>query len=512
MKIGEVVSASVSEGLDVKLELENPEELKVGYPIIVEGKKYDFYCIVRDIYTPASELIERIACSSYAKAAIPLSPPGMHQGFTGNALFYKAELKVVQLIDKTGKTGEVETIPPYFAAVRLAKKEDVEKIYSPAKESISMGTLRGIKDFEIPVDLFKLTEKPFAIFGRTGTGKSMLCKILCASIIAKQAAALLIFDMHQEYGMFSRADNSPGLKFFFPSSVEIFTLDPEGNKEARPFLIDPVEITPSDLIIAFQDLSPAMIDAIYVIQGRKRGRSIVDSIKSASPEDYEGKIHAGVLQALKRRVARLDRFTFIRPATGDVFSQITGLIKAGKSIVLDFGRFGQDSTAYLFIANLLSRRLYDLYVEKSDELPRLVVFLEEAHKFLSPEVLQHTIFDKLARETRKFNLILALIDQRPARIDEEVGSQLANRLVLSLKEPRDISSSLAGVPDRGVWEAIVGTIAPRTVLMVGDAIKVPTVIDIMRYDADSIKKHLKLKTMDAKEIARMAENVEEIFK
>ncbi len=511
MKIGEVVSASVSNGLDVKLELENPEDLKVGYPVIVEGKKYDFYCIVKDIYTPSSELIERIACSSYAKLAIPLSAPGLHQGFTGSALFYKAQLKVVQLIDKNGKPREVETIPPYFASVRLARKEDVEKIYTSTRDSLSIGTLRGIKDFEIPVDLSKLTEKPFAIFGRTGSGKSILCKILCCSIIAKQSASLVIFDMHQEYGMFSKTDNSPGLKFFFPSSVEIFTLDPD-NKAARALLIDPAEITPSDLIVALQDLSPAMIDAIYIIQAKKRGRSLIEAIKSATPEEYEGKIHAAALQALKRRIERLDRFTFIRPTAGDFFAQITSLIKARKSIVLDFGRFGNESTAYLFIANLLARRLYDFYMERSSELPRLVIFLEEAHKFLAPEVLNYTIFDKLARETRKFNLILALVDQRPARIDEEVRSQLANRIILSLKEPSDISSSLAGVPDRNVWEIIVGSIPPRTTLVIGDAIKVPTVIEIMHYDSSTMKQHLKLRTMDAQEIARIAEQAEEIFK
>jgi DNA helicase HerA-like ATPase len=511
MKIGEVVNASVSNGLDVKLELENPEELKVGYPVIVEGKKYDFYCIVKDIYTPSSELIERIACSSFAKLAIPLSTPGLHQGFTGSALFYKAQLKVVQLIDKNGKTREVETIPHYFAPVRLARKGDVEKIYTPTKDSLSIGNLRGIKDFEIPLDLSKLTEKPFAIFGRTGSGKSVLCKILCCSIIAKQAAVLLIFDMHQEYGMFSKTDNSPGLKFFFPANVEIFTLDPD-NKAARVLLIDPREITPSDLIVAFQDLSPAMIDAIYAIQARKRGRSLIEAIKTAAPEEYEGKLHAAALQALKRRVERLDRFTFIKSISNDFFAQIISLIKAGQSIVLDFGRFGNDSTAYLFIANLLTRRLYDFYVERGSELPRLVLFLEEAHKFLAREVLQYTIFDKLARETRKFNLILALVDQRPARIDEEVKSQLANRFILTLKEPSDISSSLAGVPDRNVWEIIVGTIPPRTVLVIGDAIKVPTVIEIMNYDSNTLKQHLKLKTMDAGEIARIAEQAEEIFR
>jgi hypothetical protein len=63
-----------------------------------------------------------------------------------------------------------------------------------------------------------------------------------------------------------------------------------------------------------------------------------------------------------------------------------------------------------------------------------------------------------------------------------VRSQLANRLVLSLKEQSDIQSALAGVQDVGMWEKIVGTIPVRTVAVIGDAIRVPTVIDIMTYD------------------------------
>ena len=169
--------------------------------------------------------------------------------------------------------------------------------------------------------------------------------------------------------------------------------------------------------------------------------------------------------------------------------------------------------AYLFIANVLARRLYDLYTEHNEEYPRLVLFLEEAHKFLAPGIASYTIFNKLAREMRKFNLILALVDQRPSRIDDEVRSQLANRLVLSLKEPGDISSALAGIPDRGVWENIIGTIPPRTIGLFGDAVRIPTVIEVMEYNQKNMKKHIvgdeKMTEDDLNDIAK---NVDEIFK
>lgn len=503
MKIGEVVSASVLGGIDAKLELDNPEDLRVGYPIIVEGKRYDFYCVVQDIRNPSVGIVEQIAGSELGSSIVPMISPGIHEGYTGQMFFSKALLKPIQLIDDVGKLHEPETIPPYFSPIRLATKKDVQRMYQPTPASLAIGNLRGIPDFQIHLDFARLTEKPFALFGRTGAGKSILCKIICNAILAKDVASIIIFDMHQEYGMFSKTDSTPGLKYFFPQKVEMFSLDPT-NKEAKPFIIAPEEITPSDLIIAFQDLSYPMIDAIYAIDRAKKDESLIDAIKGAKPS--EG-LHAGALQALQRRVARLDRFAFIRSVRADAFDQLMTLIKARKSIVLDFGRYGRDMTAYLFIANILARRLYDLYAEK-EGLPRLVLFLEEAHKFLGPQIASYTVLSRLARETRKFNLILSLIDQRPSRIDDEVRSQLANRLILSLKEPNDIASALAGIPDRSTWEGIVGAIPTRTVLAVGDAIRVPTVIEVMEYNTESMKQ---LGNMDSGEISDLSRNVDKIF-
>jgi hypothetical protein len=494
MKIGSVVSASVLKGIDAKLELENPEELKVGYPVIVEGKKYDFYCVVKDIYNPPVDIVERIAGSGLHDA-VPLS------GHNPNAVFSKMSLKVIQIIDKNGRLFEPETIPSYLSTVRTAEKGDVDKIYTKNEHTMDVGTLRGVPEFEIPLNYEKLTEKPFAIFGRTGMGKSILCKIVCNSILTKNVSSVFIFDMHSEYGTFSKTDNTPGLNFFFPEKVEMFTLDP-GNREAKPFIIDSKNIRPEDIIIAFQDLSSPMIDALYIIN-RKRKNDLISEIKNATIEKYPN-VHPSALQALQRRIMRLNRFGFVMEGN-DTFNQMITLIKNGKSIVLDFGKYGRDAMSYLFIANIIARRLYNEYSEK--DYPRLVLFLEEAHKFLAPGIAGYTIFDRLARETRKFNLILALIDQRPSRIDEEVGSQLANRLILSMKEPSDVESALAGVPDKTLWKDIVVSVPARTLLLLGDAIRVPTVVDIMDYN----KMRTSLNKFNKKDIDEIAKHSGKIF-
>src|SRR5207247_5285398 len=160
--------------------------------------------------------------------------------------------------------------------------------------------------------------------------------------------------------------------------------------------------------------------------------------------------HEMSLQGLKRRIGRLDRLPFLKETKEgkDAFHQILAAIREGKSVVLDFGDYGTDQMVYLFVANILSRRLFDLYTERNEEYPRLVLLLEEAHKFLRPEIAPYAhTFSRLARATRKFTLILALVDQRPSRISDEPRSQLPHRLAMSPKEPSAAGPRLAGVPD-----------------------------------------------------------------
>lgn len=514
-KIGEVVEASVSAGIRVKLSLRSPEEIKTGYPVIAEGGKYDFYCVVMDVYNPAVPVVDTVASSDLGKMAIPAVSPGMQKGYLGNIFYSKALLEPIQIIDKkTSELAEVETIPQYFTEARFATADDVKLIYQPTRTSMPIGNLRGIPEFSIPLDFDKLTQKAFAILGRTGMGKSFLNKIICNFILQTGVASVFVFDMHGEYGMYSATDNSKGLKFYFPEKVEWFTLDPKRTKDASPFFIDPGSIMPEDLIIAMRDLSQRMQDAIWEIN-KKRGKDdLLSAIKLAESGDT---IPESTLHGLQARIARLERMEFLKPTPKtmkeDPFNTMLRRVKESKSIVLDFGKYGKDSMFYLFVANVIARRLHDLYTDETGEdLPRLVVFLEEAHKFLDPKVAELTIFSVLAREMRKFNLIVSLIDQRPSRIDDEIMSQLGNRIVLSLKESKDLDHALSGVPKSEVWRNIVQTIPARTALIVGDAVRVPTVIEVMDYS--TIQKHLEVPTgkkrMTGEDIRKVAKDAEKI--
>ena len=86
----------------------------------------------------------------------------------------------------------------------------------------------------ICIDLEGFIERSNGIFGKTGTGKTFLTRLVLAGLIHKNRAVNLIFDMHSEYGWQAtqeagsgRGSFVKGLKQLFGSKVAIFTLDPD---------------------------------------------------------------------------------------------------------------------------------------------------------------------------------------------------------------------------------------------------------------------------------------------
>src|SRR5207249_10044519 len=94
MKIGEIVAASAIEGLVAKLQRGNPEELKIAFPVIVEGARYDFYCLVEDVLNEESDIADQLAGSPIADVSVPRPEP--HEGYGGPVLYSKAELRMLQ--------------------------------------------------------------------------------------------------------------------------------------------------------------------------------------------------------------------------------------------------------------------------------------------------------------------------------------------------------------------------------------------------------------------------------
>ncbi len=502
-KIGEVCYADTgppSSVITLKVQ-HRPDDLRVGQPLVIESDKYLYYSLIMRLYYSGSELAEKFANTPFTG----LLPPPQIEGIRGKEFYGLADLMCLRLLpNKIRDEMEYQefmrgfdTIPPIFSIGREVTKEEINFIYQISEFSDVIGTLRGF-EYEVPIDFKLLVEKPYGLFGRTGIGKSILNKILCLYILKHNVSQLVLFDMQGEYGLVSRADNTKGLAFYFLNKIQIYRLSEVDKKVAdgaERFFIYKDNVTSSDIIASAQSLREASVNTLYQIENLlRRGTitfaSLLDAIQNIDAEEHD--IHPLSLRALQNRIVPFERYEFLEERKNtdhkDSLEHMFDKVMEGKSIVVDFAKYGINTHLYLFIANMITRRLYNMYSAKEDEstLPPLVVIVEEAHKFLKTGIIRHTIFDKIARETRKFQLTMAIVDQRPSQIDEEVYSQIANTFVMHMTDDKDIKRVVQTLPDSKKWRGVISGLQKRQCFVRGDAIAVPSVVKVLDYKDETI--------------------------
>jgi DNA helicase HerA-like ATPase len=161
-------------------------------------------------------------------------------------------------------------------------------------------------------------------------------------------------------------------------------------------------------------------------------------------------------------------------------------------VVLEFGR-QRNMLAYILAANLITRRLHELWVKKTEtywntkdesDRPRpLMITIEEAHKFLNADAARQTTFGTIARELRKFYVTLLVVDQRPSGIDAEVLSQIGTRITCQLNDERDIDAIFTGVSGGSHLRTVLATLDSREqALLLGHAVPMPMMIRTRKYD------------------------------
>ena len=79
------------------------------------------------------------------------------------------------------------------------------------------------------------------------------------------------------------------------------------------------------------------------------------------------------------------------------------------------------------------------------------IMLEEAHRYVQKDndidILGYNIFERIAKEGRKFGIIMDLITQRPTELSETVLSQCSNFIIFKLNHPTDLEYIRKMVPN-----------------------------------------------------------------
>ncbi len=518
-KLGIVVGGSLSQGLNVKLDRATViEGLAVGRYVVAHGRTgRRFFSIVTDVQLDAlNPLIEKAP------------PEAMHGSdeddfltrvYRGTAVYGRIHVSPMLMLDAgDDEPKPVKTIPSHFRPVYTASEEEVGLIFGREDEPgyFYVGEPLEMEGVHVALDLQRFVERSAGVFGKTGTGKSFLTRMLLAGLVRENVAVNLVFDMHNEYGWKSQDESKQqikGLRQLFPSRVVVFTLDEQSSRR-RGSRFDGVirigyeQIEPEDVdsLANLMALSDVQVGALYFLR-RRLGQGWVarlldehDPLTELESALERGTIHGGTLGAIQRKLGMFRRFDFLHPrAAEDPVRQLLDYLDRGVNVVLEFGRYGNSLEAYLLVANYLTRRIHEHYVRRKEaaqgdvgstgaggQEPRpLVITIEEAHKFLDPAIARHTIFGTIARELRKYNVTLLIVDQRPSGIDPEIMSQIGTRVTCLLDDESDVRAVFAGISGANTLREVLARLDSRQqALIMGHAVPMPVVVKTRTYGAE----------------------------
>ena len=109
------------------------------------------------------------------------------------------------------------------------------------------------------------------------------------------------------------------------------------------------------------------------------------------------------------------------------------------------------------------------------------MILEEAHRYVlegdDKALLGYNIFERIAKEGRKYGLIVDIITQRPTDLNENVISQCANFLIFKINHPADLEYIAKSVPNMS--EDVVEkqkTLQSGTCVAFGRIFKIPMIV------------------------------------
>ena len=143
-----------------------------------------------------------------------------------------------------------------------------------------------------------------------------------------------------------------------------------------------------------------------------------------------------------------------------------------------------DDTHSKIIVKIMARLFFDFCktMKERATLP-IHLFLEEAHRYVQKDadvfLIGYNIFDRIAKEGRKYGVLLNIISQRPVEISETVIAQCSNFLIFKMTHPRDIEYIRTMLPN--ISSDVIEKqkiLQPGNCVGFGGAFKLPMVVKL----------------------------------
>ncbi|MEZ0537999.1 ATP-binding protein [Caldicellulosiruptoraceae bacterium PP1] len=506
--LGKIVSGSYLEGLEIKLDdISLIEDIRIGSILVCDGIKKKYYTMLFD------EIIEGMNKTALIEMPRPTNSILLNKIINNSSIYTILKAQPMLAYNKEDRINEpIRNIPLHSTKVRKATPDDISDVFGksdltkrfyPIGSPIDMG-----QEIDVCLDIDRFIERSSGIYGKTGTGKSFIARLIMAGIILSDRTSLLIFDAHSDHGKDSVDEQNrtvKGLRTLFGNKIQLMTID-YNNKYANviPIEINVEDVEIGDILCVADELNLNETAEQVMIalknrlepQGRHWLKELLTNGNSLIDEFGEDRtvFDRRSLEALIRKLEKLKELPYLkydRQAGNDSIDIILNYLQKGISVDIMFGS-QEDLLSYLFVTNVLSRRIFTRYMQQYEialakkqntkDIRPLVIAIEEAHRFLAPEIAKQTIFGTIAREMRKAKVSLMCIDQRPSQIDSEIASQIGTRIILSLSDESDIAAALSGMKNAKQLRGIIESLdTKQQALVIGHAIPMPIAIKTKTY-------------------------------
>lgn len=377
----------------------------------------------------------------------------------------------------------------------------------------------------------KFFQRHAFIGGSTGAGKSWTTAKIIEQVAGLKSANSIIFDLHGEYSPLV-GDGIEHFKVAGPGDVESGKTIADGAIYLPYWLLSYEALVslfvdrsdqnaPNQAMIIAREVNVAKTK--YLQDGGHQDvldnftidspvpfdlASLLDSLNDINVEQVPG-ARAGSTKAgefngkLSRMISRLEnkisdrRLGFLFQGGADVlqFDYLNRLADAllgssgengtGGVKIIDFSEVPSDVLP--LIVSLVARLSFSIQQwTPMDKRHPIALMCDEAHLYIpnrnladSADEISIKIFERIAKEGRKYGLSLVVISQRPSEVNKTILSQCSNFVAMRLTNSDDQGVIKKLLPDSlGSFSDILPTLDTGEALVVGDASLLPSRIRI----------------------------------
>lgn len=375
----------------------------------------------------------------------------------------------------------------------------------------------------------KFFQRHAFIGGSTGSGKSWTTAKIIEQVSTLNNCNAILFDLHGEY----KPLNGGGIKHYKiagPSDIE----NKKSLDEGVIFL--PYWLLTYEALVSFfidrSDLNApnqAMVISREVNKGKKeylqekdlndilnnftidspipfsieKLLKVLNSLNTEMVPSARGEKQGEFYSKFSRMIARLDnkisdrRLGFMFQGSDDTrdFDWLNKLSKAvlggnkerkgGGVKIIDFSEVPSDILP--LIVSLVARLAFSVQQWTPNDLRHPIALLcDEAHLYIPNKTSSNgandvsiEIFERIAKEGRKYGVSLVVISQRPSEVNKTILSQCSNYISMRLTNADDQAVIKRLLPDNlGGFSEILSTLDTGEALVVGDASLIPSRIRV----------------------------------